>query len=208
MKKSKSSKQWLKAHEEDIYVRRAREQGWRSRAAFKLLEIEAKFGLFGPGMRVVDLGAAPGGWSQVAAKLAGPKGSVYALDLLEMAPIPGVTFIQGDFGEDEIYRQLIGLLDGESVDLVISDMAPNLSGMKDIDQPRATWLVELVIECVDRVLRPGGAAIAKCFEGEGIDDIRRAFQARFGRVNNFKPGASKPKSREIYLIGRDHRPDG
>ncbi|MBD3648244.1 MAG: RlmE family RNA methyltransferase [Pseudomonadales bacterium] len=208
MKKSRSSKQWLRNHEQDAWVKRARQEGYRSRAAYKLLEINEKFGLIEPGMTIVDLGAAPGGWSQVAAELAGDRSRIVAVDLLQMPPIPGVAVIQGDFTEDDVFEELLSNTEGLPVDLVISDMAPNLSGMKDIDQPRAALLVELALDYANRVLRPGGSLVCKCFEGEGIEPIRTAFRKSFEKVKNFKPASSRPKSREIYLIGRDFTGSG
>lgn len=202
MKKSKSSARWLNDHENDEYVQRARREGYRSRAVYKLLEIQEKYQILKPGSTVVDLGAAPGGWMQVAAKSVGQKGFVVGLDLLEIEPLADCTFIQGDFTEDSVLEQLMNTLDGRSVDLVISDMAPNLSGMKDIDQPRATYLVELAIHFAAEVLRPGGVFLAKCFEGEGIDDLRSEIRNNFKQLNNVKPKASRGKSREIYLLGR------
>lgn len=204
VKKSKSSRQWLQNHQDDEYVKRARKDGYRSRASYKLLEMNEKFNLIGLGARVVDLGAAPGGWSQVAVRLGGTRAVVIAVDMLPMDPLDGVRFIQGDFEEDETYQELVLQTAGQPVDLVISDMAPNLSGMKDVDQPRSSYLVELAVDYADRVLRPGGALVAKCFEGEGIESLRRAFQCRFERLSNFKPRASRQKSREIYLIGRGY----
>ena len=205
MSKSKSSHEWHKAHERDEFVRRARAEGYRSRASYKLLEMADKHGLIKPGMTVVDLGAAPGGWSQVAAARVGKQGRVIAVDVLPMDPVPGVTFIQGDFLEDSTLQRLLDEIGTSEVDLVISDMAPNLSGMKAIDQPRATLLVELAIELVERVLRKKGAFVAKCFEGEGIDEIRTMVRERFDKVLNFKPTSSRDKSREIYIIGREYR---
>ncbi|MCB1646178.1 MAG: RlmE family RNA methyltransferase [Pseudomonadales bacterium] len=205
MKKSRSSQQWLREHEEDEFVKRARAEGYRSRASFKLLEIDEKFGLLKPSAVVVDLGAAPGGWSQVAARKVSGKGAIIGIDLLEMEPLTGVTFIQGDFTEDEPYQQLHDELAGRPVDLVISDMAPNLSGMKDIDQPRSAYLVELAIHFADEVLAKGGSLVCKCFEGEGISDIRKAYQSRFRKVANFKPKASRNRSREIYLVGLQYK---
>lgn len=204
MKKSKSSQAWLKEHEDDEFVQRARQDGYRSRASYKLVEIDDKFRLIKPGMKVVDLGAAPGGWSQVALRRLEGRGSVVALDILEMEPVPGVSFIQGDFTRDESLETLMATLGDAPADLVISDMAPNLSGMKEIDQPRVTYLVELAIDLADRILVPGGAFVAKCFEGEGIDDIRNSLKRRFERCHNFKPKASRGRSREIYLVGCGH----
>jgi|TARA_B110000503_G_scaffold6448_1_gene8835 23S rRNA (uridine2552-2'-O)-methyltransferase len=202
MKKSKSSHQWLKNHEDDEYVKRARAEGYRSRASYKLLEIDARFNLLKPGATVIDLGAAPGGWCQVVIEKIGSQGTLIGIDLLEMEPIPGVTFIQGDFTEAEPFEQLLASLDGRPVDLVFSDMAPNLSGVKNIDQPRAAHLVELSIDFADQVLRPGGGLVCKCFEGDGIQEIRQQYRARYGAVVNFKPKASRDKSRELYLVGQ------
>lgn len=207
MKRSKSSHQWLKNHEDDPWVKRARAEGFRSRASYKLMQIDDKFNLLKPGMCVVDLGAAPGGWSQVAAKRVGSGGKVIALDILPVDPIDGVTIIEGDFTTEEVLKRLLDEIGSSSVDLVISDMAPNLSGMKAIDQPRSVYLVELAIELVDLVLRKKGVMVSKCFEGEGINDIRKAYRERFARVSNFKPRSSSGKSREIYVVGFDHLED-
>jgi len=203
MKKSKSSHQWLKTHEDDEYVKRARAEGYRSRASYKLLEIDARFNLLKPGATVIDLGAAPGGWCQVVIEKIGPQGTLIGIDLLEMEPIPGVTFIQGDFTEADPFEKLLASLDGRPVDLVFSDMAPNLRGVKNIDQPRAAHLVELSIDFADQVLRPGGGLVCKCFEGDGIQEIRQQYRARYGTVVNFKPKASRDKSRELYLVGQN-----
>ena len=202
MKRSKSSSRWLADHEDDEYVKRARAEGYRSRASYKLLEIDEKYQILRSGLNVIDLGAAPGGWSQVASKKVGKKGKVIALDLLEMPPIQDVSFIQGDFTEDRILEELLEVIQGGVVDLVISDMAPNLSGVKDIDQPRSVHLVELALDFAVRVLNQNGVLVVKCFEGEGIEDIRQMFRASFKQVINFKPKASRGKSREIYLLGR------
>ena len=202
MKNSKSSDRWLAEHEQDEFVRRARADGYRSRASYKLIEINDKFQLMKNGMTVVDLGAAPGGWTQVAVKEVGSKGAVFALDVLPMDPVPGSVIIEGDFTEQEVLEQLITALDGLEVDLVISDMAPNLSGMKDIDQPRAMYLVELAMQFAEEVLKPGGCLLVKCFEGEGIDTIRVFFRNNFRQLSNFKPKASRGRSREIYILGR------
>ena len=205
MKKSKSSARWLNDHENDEFVRRAKRDGYRSRAAYKLLEIQEKYRILKPGGTVVDLGAAPGGWMQVAASEVGDSGFVVGLDLLETKPLSGCTFLQGDFTEDAVLEQLAGVLGGRPVDLVISDMAPNISGVKDIDQPRAMYLVELAVGFAVEALRPGGAFLAKCFEGEGIDDIRRVIRSDFKQLDNVKPRASRGGSREIYLLGRGFR---
>ena len=201
MKKSKSSHQWLREHEDDEYVQRARAEGYRSRAVYKLLEIKDKFNLLKPGQCVVDLGAAPGGWSQVAVKTVGSKGKVIASDILEIDPIADVTFIQGDFTEPEPFDQIMSAIDGQPVDLVISDMAPNMSGMKQVDQPKSVYLVELALDLAEQVLRPGGSLVCKCFEGEGIEDIRTGFRRRFKKVSNFKPKSSRNRSREVFVVG-------
>ncbi|MCB1694000.1 MAG: RlmE family RNA methyltransferase [Pseudomonadales bacterium] len=205
MKRSKSSAKWLRDHENDEFVQRARREGYRSRASYKLLEIDDKFRLLSPGTRVVDLGAAPGGWTQVAAQRTGGQGRIVALDILPMEPVAGTVFIQGDFTEESVLDELIRVVGGP-VDLVISDMAPNMSGMKAVDQPRQAYLVELAVDLVDKVLRPGGNLVVKCFEGEGIGDIREMFRSRFDKVSNVKPKASRGKSREIYLVGCGFRP--
>lgn len=205
MKKSKSSSRWLSEHENDEYVQRARREGYRSRASYKLLEIDEKYGLLKKGQVIVDLGAAPGGWTQIAAKQSGADGVVIALDILPMDPVPGATCLMADFTEVQALTQLAELLADRQVDLVISDMAPNLSGMKDIDQPRAMYLVELALDFAEQHLRQGGDLLVKCFEGEGIDPLRDAFRSKFKQLNNIKPRASRGKSREIYLLGRGFR---
>jgi len=200
MKRSKSSRQWLDRHFNDDYVKRAQKAGYRSRAAYKLLEIQQRDRLIRPGMRVVDLGAAPGGWSQVARDLVGEQGEVVALDLLEMEPIAGVSFIQGDFREPGPLQALRGCLGGEPVDLVISDMAPNITGMASVDQPRSIYLCELALEFARERLRPGGGLLMKVFQGEGFDNLLKEMRGSFTRVVSRKPKASRPKSREIYLV--------
>ena len=201
-KKSKSSAQWLNNQEKDEYVLRARREGYRSRASYKLLEIDQKFGLFRNGIVVVDLGAAPGGWAQVAINKSGPKGFVVGLDLLDIEPLEGVLLIKGDFTEDKVLAELISVLQDRPVDLVISDMAPNLSGMKEIDQPLAIYLTELALEFACSTLRPGGALVMKCFEGSGVDGLRERIRNNFKQLNNFKPKSSRGKSREVYVLGR------
>lgn len=205
MSRSRSSSRWLKEHFDDPYVKLAQQRGYRSRACFKLLEVQEKDRLIRPGMTVVDLGAAPGGWSQVAAELAGPGGQVIASDILAMDPLPGVTFIQGDFREEAVFSALLEALGGRRVDLVISDMAPNMSGTRAVDQPRAMYLAELALDFAGRVLGPEGALLVKVFEGEGLDEFRSEMRRRFGRVITRKPAASRARSSEIYLLGRDFR---
>ena len=205
MARSKSSGNWLKEHFSDPYVKKAQEDGWRSRAAYKLAEIDRKDGLLKAGMRIVDLGAAPGGWSQYAAQKLQGRGHVIALDILPMDALLDVTILQADFRESEALEQLREVLRGEPVDLVLSDMAPNMSGQDSTDQARAMYLAELALEFVDEVLRPGGAFLTKVFQGVGFDEYLRAMRDRFDRVASRKPDASRARSREIYLLGQGFR---
>lgn len=205
MAKSKSSKRWLAEHFDDPYVRMAQQQGLRSRSAFKLLELQEKYGLIESGMTVVDLGAAPGGWCQVARPLVGEAGRVIGLDILDMEPLPGVEFIQGDFTEDEPLAELECALQGQSVDLVLSDMAPNMSGMAAIDQARAMYLAELALEFVREHLRSGGDFLIKLFQGADFDRFVRDVRTLFDKVVVRKPKASRPRSREVYLLARGRR---
>ncbi|WP_369162621.1 23S rRNA (uridine(2552)-2'-O)-methyltransferase RlmE [Candidatus Thiodiazotropha sp. LNASS1] len=200
MKRSKSSRQWLDRHFKDEYVKRAQKAGYRSRAAFKLLEIQQKDNIFKPGMKVVDLGAAPGGWCQVARDLVGQKGRIVAMDILPMEPMAGVEFIQGDFRETQPLEELEKTLDGEAVDLVISDMAPNVTGIASVDQPRAIYLCELALDFAREVLKPGGCFVVKIFQGEGFDTYLKALRHDFKRVVSRKPSSSRAKSREVYLV--------
>ena len=200
MGRSKSSDRWLREHHQDPYVNQSREEGYRSRASYKLIEIDRKDGLFKRGQTVVDLGAAPGGWSQVAAEKVGPGGTVLASDILPMDPIPDVTFVQGDFTEQAVLDELLEKLDGRPVDLVISDMAPNMSGVAAIDIPSAMHLVELGLEMAREVLRPGGAFVTKVFQGEGFDTLLRSMKTDFRRVASRKPDASRARSREQYQV--------
>ena len=201
MAKSKSSQRWLKEHFDDHWVTRARAEGYRSRASFKLLEIHEKDKLFRPGMTVLDLGAAPGGWSQVAGRLVGSRGTVVASDILAMDAIPDVTFVQGDFREQAVYEQIVAHLNGRKVDLVLSDMAPNMSGNKAVDLPRSMYLAELALDMALNVLEPRGAFLVKVFHGEGFDQYRKALQGHFQRVVSRKPAASRPRSPEVYQLG-------
>ncbi len=203
--RSKSSRRWLDRHFSDEYVKRAQKEGYRSRAVFKLLEIQEKDRLLAPGMRVADLGAAPGGWSQVAARLLGDKGHLVALDLLPMDPLPGVTLIQGDFREEEVLTQLREALAGEPLDLVLSDMAPNMSGTA-ADQPRLMYLCELALDFAVQHLKPGGALVIKTFQGEGFDDFLKALRQHFRQVASRKPKSSRRESRELYLVARGFVP--
>lgn len=205
MSRSKTSKQWLKEHFDDVYVKRSQEEGYRSRASFKLLEIQAQDKLIKSGMRVVDLGAAPGGWSQVAARLAGSKGQVIASDILPMDALPDVEFLQGDFTEPEVLESLLGLLNDRQADLVISDMAPNMSGMRDIDLPRVMYLAELALDLARTVLKPGGGFLVKVFHGEGFEELQKELRSSFASVKVRKPKASRARSSEIYLLGAGFR---
>ena len=205
MAKSKSSKRWLSEHFDDHYVKMAQQQGLRSRSAFKLLELQDKYQLIRPGMVVVDLGAAPGGWCQAVKSLLGPKGRIIGLDILEMEPLGGVEFIQGDFTEDEPLHELEQLLDGQKVDLVLSDMAPNMSGMAAIDQAKAMYLAELALEFVKEHLKPGGDFVVKLFQGTDFDGYVREVRSVFEKVQVRKPKASRPRSREVYLLARGHQ---
>ena len=203
--RSKSSQKWLQEHNRDHYVKQAQQDGYRSRASYKLLEINQKDRLLYPGLVVVDLGAAPGGWSQVAAKLVGPKGKVIASDILEMDSIVDVDFILGDFTDPVVLQRILGSLEKGLVDLVISDMAPNMSGMKGIDQPKVMYLVELALDLATQVLKPGGNFVVKVFHGEGFDQFMFELKKRFKRVTVRKPDASRPRSREVYVVAKDFK---
>ncbi|MCY3565226.1 MAG: 23S rRNA (uridine(2552)-2'-O)-methyltransferase RlmE [Gammaproteobacteria bacterium] len=200
MNASKSSKRWLQEHLSDPHVKRSREQGYRSRASAKLLEIQRRDRLIRPGMTVVDLGAAPGGWSQVAREAVGAGGKVIAVDLLPMAPIAGVEFVQGDFSEGEVLDRVLERLGGAAADLVISDMAPNMSGMKEVDQPRAMDLAELALDLAQRILAPRGSLLVKVFQGAGCERFRAALKSGFAVVKTRKPDASRARSSEMYLL--------
>jgi 23S rRNA (uridine2552-2'-O)-methyltransferase len=202
MARSKSSNRWLDEHFSDPYVKQSQKDGYRSRASYKLIELDKKDKLFKPGMSVVDLGAAPGGWSQVAADRVGDKGMVLASDILPMDSIAGVEFIQGDFTEEAVLEQLLAALGGEKADLVISDMAPNMSGMNAVDQPAAIYLVELALDMARQVLKPGGHFVAKVFHGEGFDPLLQDTRDAFTKVAVRKPDASRARSREVYLVAR------
>ena len=202
MARSKTSKGWLKEHFDDPYVKMAQKDGYRSRASYKLLEIQEKDRLLKPGMTVLDLGSAPGGWSQVVSRVIGEKGRIIASDILPMDSIPDVTFIQGDFTEDAVFESILSAIDGHPVDLVISDMAPNMSGTPAVDQPRAMYLCELALDMAGRVLRPGGDFLIKVFHGEGFDEYFRQMRGQFDKMVTRKPGASRDRSRETYLLGR------
>jgi len=200
MARSGSSQRWLTEHFSDEYVKLAQARGYRSRAVFKLEEIQAKDRLLRPGMSVVDLGAAPGGWSQFVAEQIGKSGRIIALDILPVEAIPGVTIIEGDFQEEAVLSQLLAALEGRPVDLVLSDMAPNMSGTRVVDQTRAMYLAELALDTATQVLRPGGAFVAKLFMGAGFDEYQKAARASFASLANRKPKASRDRSREVYLV--------
>lgn len=202
MKKRGSSKRWLAEHHQDTFVRAARQRGLRSRAAFKLEEIDARDRLLKPGLTVVDLGAAPGGWSQVAAPRVGPTGCVVATDILPMAPVPGVIFVQGDFTDPEIEAALLERLGEAAVDLVMSDMAPNLSGIKAVDDARSALLAELAVDTAAKLLKPGGAFLCKLFQGAGTDALLRQLRLQFAETLIRKPEASRARSREFYVLAK------
>jgi 23S rRNA (uridine2552-2'-O)-methyltransferase len=202
MARSKSSSAWLKRHVNDPYVHRARAHGYRSRAAYKLIEIAERGGLARPGDAVVDLGAAPGGWAQVLAERVGRSGRVVAVDLLEIAPIPGVTIVRGDFREETVLQRLEEVLGARKLDLVVSDMAPNLSGVSATDQARSIHLCELALEFAKAHLKPKGAFLVKVFQGAGYSEFLAAMRGVFVAVASRKPGASRGDSREMYLLGK------
>lgn len=206
MARSKSSSRWLKEHFVDTYVKKSWQDGYRSRAAYKLLEINERDHLLQSGMIVLDLGAAPGGWSQIASKILGDKGRVIATDILEMEPLAGVEFLQGDFREQPIFDKLLEMLQGCPVGLVISDMAPNISGVTSVDQPKSLYLAELALDMARRVLMPGGNFLVKVFQGSGEEVFRKEIQASFDKLVVRKPKASRPNSREVYILARGYRP--
>lgn len=206
MTRSKTSKAWLQEHVNDHYVQQAQKDGYRARAAYKLLEIDEKDKLLKPGLWVADLGAAPGSWSQVARRKVGDKGRVFALDILEMDPIPGVEFIQGDFREDKVLAQFTEMLDGRLVDLAICDIAPNMSGMAVTDQARSFYLCELALDFCRDWLKPGGHFLVKTFQGSGYTEYMQQMRDTFQTVVTRKPAASRDRSTEIYLLGKGKKP--
>lgn len=205
MAKSKSSNRWLQEHFSDQYVKQSQSDGYRSRASYKLLELQKKDRLFRKGMSVVDLGSAPGGWTQVAIELTGDSGTVVASDILPMDPIAGVEFVQGDFTEDSVYQELLNVLGDDKTDLVISDMAPNMSGIAAVDQPASMYLVELALDFAEKTLVKGGCFACKIFHGEGFDDYLKACRERFGSVVIRKPDASRARSKETYLVAKSYK---
>ena len=199
-RKRSSSKAWLKEHRDDPYVQRAQREGYRSRACYKLLELQDRDRLIRPGMTVLDLGSAPGGWSQVAVEQVGHHGRVIASDILPMDNLAGVEFVQGDFTEEAVFERILAAIGDQPVDLVISDMAPNMSGLNAVDQPRSMYLVELALDMARHILAPGGSFVAKVFHGEGFEALFRDARRSFTRVLTRKPKASRPRSREVYLV--------
>ena len=202
MKRSKSSSRWLKEHVNDPYVKQAQRDGYRSRASYKLIELNEKDRLIRPGMLVMDLGSAPGGWSQVAGRIVGDKGRVLASDILPMDSLENVDFIQGDFTDDKVFQQLLDKLDGRQPDLIISDIAPNISGVAAADQAASMYLVELVLDMVRRVLKPGGNFAVKVFQGEGSDAYLKDVRTSFEKVVVRKPDASRSRSSEVYFVAK------
>ena len=204
-KRTKSSAAWLAEHESDPYVKRAREEGWRSRAVYKLEEIQKSDRILRPGMTIVDLGAAPGSWSQYAKRLLDGKGRIIAMDILDMPAIPGVEFLQGDFNDDAVLAQLFALVGQTKVDLVMSDIAPNMMGIADVDHDRSMQLVELAVDFAGRTLRPGGDFLAKVFQGRGFQPLVSQLRERFESVKLRKPKASRARSAEVYVLARGYR---
>jgi len=201
----KSSRNWLKEHFTDKYVKQAQKEGYRSRAVYKLLEIQERYRIFKPGMTVIDLGAAPGGWSQLVARLIKPNGQIIAMDLLAMEPIEGVEFIQGDFSDETVMQTLFTRMAGKKADWVISDMAPNMSGNECIDIPRSMYLSELALDFAVQALRTGGGFLIKVFQGEGFDVFLNDIKQKFKSVVIRKPKASRDRSREVYILARELR---
>ena len=200
MARSKSSKRWLQEHHQDGFVQRARSEGYRSRAVYKLAEILHKDALLKPGQFVLDLGAAPGGWTEYASRIVGDQGRVIALDVLDMAPVAGAEVLQGDFTEQDTLDRLLVLLGDSQIDLVLSDMAPSLSGIESVDQPKAVYLAELAVDLARQYLRTNGARVVKLFQGEGFDELIAGLRADFCSVKLRKPSASRPRSREVYAV--------
>lgn len=205
MARSKSSARWLDEHVNDPFVKQAQKDGYRSRASYKLLAINEKDKLIRPGMLVIDLGSAPGGWSQVASKLVGAGGKVIASDILPMDSLPDVEFIQGDFTEDAVFEQILRAINDDPVDVVISDMAPNLSGIATADQAASIYLIELALDMAQQVLKPKGSFIAKAFQGEGYEEFVKQVREHFDTVLIRKPEASRARSREVYVVGKGFR---
>ena len=204
MSRTKSSKRWLQEHFDDVYVKQAQAEGYRSRAIYKLKEVDEKESLLKPGMTVVDLGAAPGGWTQYVTQRLQGRGKIIALDILPMDALPDVEVILGDFREDEVFEKLVNLIPERSVDLLLSDMAPNMSGTTAIDIPRAMYLVELAFDFAEKMLKPGGSMLIKVFHGAGFDDLVKQARASFDKVVIRKPAASRARSKETYLLAKGY----
>lgn len=204
-KRSASSTRWLKEHFDDHFVQKAQKQGLRSRAAFKLEEIQQQDQLIKPGMTVVDLGSAPGSWSQMAARLVQPSGQVIACDILPMDPLPGVSFLQGDFREDAVLQALLSRIEGRNVDVVLSDMAPNMSGNQTTDQARAMYLIELALDMCHQVLKQNGSFVVKVFHGDGFENYLQAVREVFTKVKSRKPESSRSRSREAYIVATGYK---
>lgn len=202
MARSKSSNQWMQEHFDDEYVKKAKQLGYRSRSTFKIIELQNKDKIIKPDINVIDLGAAPGGWSEYARKIIKPENKVIALDLLDIDPIPGVDFIQGDFREDQVLDELMNCLDGRSVGLVMSDMAPNISGNKAMDQPRSMYLAELALDLANTILSKNGTFLIKMFQGAGFDDYKKELANYFSNICIRKPNSSRSRSSEVYLLAR------
>ncbi|AKE51204.1 23S rRNA (uridine(2552)-2'-O)-methyltransferase RlmE [Kangiella geojedonensis] len=205
MSRTKSSQRWMKEHFDDPYVKKSQKDGYRSRAVYKLEELDQKYQLVKPGCTIVDLGAAPGGWSQYAAYKIGSKGKIFALDILPMDPLPDVNFIQGDFREESVLNQLLDMIGDHKATLVLSDMAPNMSGMDAIDQPKGMYLAELALELAREVSAKGASYVVKVFQGEGFDEYIRQCRQSFDKVMIRKPDASRARSREVYVVGQGYK---
>ncbi|MFL6548150.1 MAG: 23S rRNA (uridine(2552)-2'-O)-methyltransferase RlmE [Povalibacter sp.] len=206
MARSKSSHRWMQEHVSDPYVKQAQKDGYRSRSSYKLIELNEKDRLIKPGMLVLDVGAAPGGWSQVAGRIVGEKGLVIATDILPMDPIRNVEFIQGDFTDEAVFNQILEALNGRKPDLIISDIAPNLSGIDSADQASSMYLVELALDMARRVLKSKGNFVAKVFQGSGSDAFLKDLRTSFEKVSIRKPAASRSRSREVYVVARSFKP--
>lgn len=205
MSRSKSSKRWLNEHHKDDFVRKSRLESYRSRAVYKLAEIDQRDRLITPKMAIVELGAAPGGWSQYVAEKLSPQGTLVAVDILAMDAVPGATTLQGDFTEEDTLELIRQELDGQLADLVLSDMAPNFSGQPAVDQPRAMYLAELVLDMCKELLAPGGNMLVKTFQGAGFDEYIRDVRANFNVVKSRKPQASRARSREVYILAKSRK---
>lgn len=205
MARSKTSAAWLKEHVDDIWVKKAQQDGFRTRASYKLMELDEKDRLIRPGMTIIDLGAAPGGWSQVVARKLNGNGVIIASDILPMDPIAGVDFVQGDFTEQSVLDEIMAVVNNRPVDLVISDMAPNISGMASIDQPSAMYLIELALDMAQQVLKPNGDFVAKVFQGEGFPQYQQLLKQAFEKVIIRKPKASRARSKEVYIVAKGFR---